>query len=250
MKIAIRLDDITPDMDWEKFRRLEKLLDENHIAPLIGIVPDNQDENLKRNPVMPGFEMQIRKWKAKNWVIAMHGWKHVYTTKRGGVFPLNNFSEFAGVPKEKQREMIYDGKVKLQKQGIFTDIFMAPAHSFDKNTLTILKEAGFKYITDGFGSEPYEWRGLTFLPIAFQRNKDIEKNEGYTTLVFHTNTMNEQDFLNFEKILQKHKKDFISYKEYLNVSVRKQTGSGRIKEYSMAMMKRLLVILYSMRSGR
>ena len=31
MKIAIRLDDITPDMDWVKFRRLEKMLDENNI---------------------------------------------------------------------------------------------------------------------------------------------------------------------------------------------------------------------------
>ena len=248
MKIAIRLDDITPDMDWEKFRRLEMMLDKNQIAPLLGIVPDNQDDNLKRNPAMANFDMQIKKWEAKDWVFAMHGWKHIYTTKKGGMFPLNNFSEFAGVSKEKQREMIYDGKEKLKKMGVVTDIFMAPAHSFDKNTLVSLKEEGFQYITDGFGSMPYEWKELTFLPIAFQKNKDIEKKEGYTTLVFHTNTMNEQDFLNFEKVLQKHKKDFISYKDYLNVPAKKQTLSGRIKEYGMATVKRLLVLVYSMRS--
>lgn len=249
MKIAVRLDDITPDMDWEKFRRLERMLDEYNIAPLLGIVPDNQDPNLMRNPVMPDFDAQIKKWEAKNWVLAMHGWKHIYITKKGGLFPLNNFSEYAGVSKEKQREMICDGKEKLQRMGVTTDIFMAPAHSFDKNTLDLLKETGFKYITDGFGSAPYEWRGLTFLPIAFQKNKDIEKSEGYTTLVFHTNTMNEQDFLNFEKILQKHKGDFISYKEYLKVPAKKQTIAGRIKEYSMATVKRLLVILYSIKRG-
>ena len=62
MKIAVRMDDITPDMDWEKFRRLETLLDENNIAPLIGIVPDNQDPNLMRNPVMADFEAQIKKF--------------------------------------------------------------------------------------------------------------------------------------------------------------------------------------------
>ena len=248
MKIAVRLDDITPDMDWEKFRRLEKMLDENRIAPLLGIVPDNQDENLKRNPAMPDFDMQMKTWEAKDWVLAMHGWKHIYTTGKGGLFPLNNFSEFAGVAKEKQREMIQDGKSKLQKMGIETDIFMAPAHSFDKNTLTLLKEAGFRYITDGFGSSPYEWKGLTFLPIAFQKSKDIEKSEGYTTLVFHTNTMNEQDFVNFEKTLQKHKQDFISYKEYLKVPAKKQNFVGRVKEYSMATMKRLLVMLYSMKN--
>lgn len=247
MKIAVRLDDITPDMDWEKFRRLERLLDENKIAPLIGIVPDNQDPNLMRNPAMPEFDEQIRKWEAKDWFFAMHGWKHIYTTKKGGLFPLNNFSEFAGVSGDKQREMIFDGKEKLQKMGVTTNIFMAPAHSFDKNTLSLLKEAGFRYITDGFGVYPYEWKGLTFLPIAFQRSKDIERKEGYTTLVFHTNTMQEQEFADFEKILKEHKNDFISYKEYLSVPAKKQTFVGRMKEYSMATFKRILVMLYTFR---
>ena len=249
MKIAIRLDDITTDMDWVKFRRLEKLLDDNNIAPLIGIVPDNQDDNLKRNPAMPDFYKQIQKWESKDWCFAMHGWKHIYTTSKGGLFPLNDFSEFAGVAKEKQKEMICDGKEKLKNMGIKTNIFMAPAHSFDKHTLAALKEAGFQYITDGFGSLPYEWKGLTFLPIAFQKNKDIEKPKGYTTLVFHTNTMEEQDFVNFEKILQKHKGDFICYKEYLKVPAKKQRLIGRVKEYVMATMKRILVKLTSVRKG-
>jgi len=250
MKIAVRLDDITPDMDWEKFRRLESLLDQYHIAPLLGIVPDNQDDNLKRNPAMTDFERQIKQWEAKGWVLAMHGWKHIYTTKKGGCFPLNNFSEFAGVPKDKQREMIYDGREKLQQLGIRANVFMAPAHSFDKNTLAVLKEAGFQYITDGFGKVPYEWRGLTFLPIAFQKSKDIQKEDGYTTLVFHTNTMNEQDFLNFEKVLEQHKADFISYREYMEVPGKKQTMAGRMKEYGMAALKHLLVMIYTMKNSR
>lgn len=248
MKIAVRLDDITPDMDWEKFRRLEKLLDENHIAPLLGVVPDNQDPNLMRDTAIPDFSNQIKTWEKKNWVLAMHGWKHIYATKKGGLFPLNNFSEFAGVSKDKQREMIYDGKEKLQKMGIDTNIFMAPAHSFDKNTLFWLKEAGFKYITDGFGFYPYEWKGLTFLPIAFQRSKDINKSVGYTTLVFHTNTMDEQEFADFEKILKEHKGDFISYKEFLEIRPKKQSCVGRMKEYGMATFKRLLVMLYTMKN--
>lgn len=247
MKIAVRLDDITPDMDWDRFRRLEKMLDENHIAPLIGVVPDNQDPNLMRNPAMSDFDKQIKIWENKNWVFAMHGWKHIYTTKKGGLFPLNNFSEYAGVSRDKQREMIFDGKEKLQKMGIHTNIFMAPAHSFDKHTLSLLKEAGFKYITDGFGDFPYEWKGLTFLPIAFKRSKDINKSEGYTTLVFHTNTMDEQEVADFAKILKEHKEDFISFKEYFSVPVKKQSFMNRIKEYSMATMKRVLVMVYTLK---
>ena len=247
MKIAVRLDDITPDMDWEKFRRLEKMLDDNQIAPLIGIVPDNQDPNLMRNEAVPDFEEQIKVWEKKKWVLAMHGWKHIYTTKKGGLFPLNSFSEFAGVSKEKQREMIYDGKEKLQRMGIRTNIFMAPAHSFDSNTLALLREADFQYITDGFGSYPYQWKKMTFLPIAFQRNKDVKKKDGYTTLVFHTNTMSEREFADFEKMLKEHKNDFISYEEYLRVPTRKQDFFGRIKEYAMASMKRMLVMLYTLK---
>ena len=44
MKIAVRLDDITPDMDWERFLAVKKLLDRYGIKPLIGVIPD--DENV------------------------------------------------------------------------------------------------------------------------------------------------------------------------------------------------------------
>ena len=47
MKIAVRLDDITPDMDWQRFFRFKALLDQYQVKPLIGVVPDNRDENLR-----------------------------------------------------------------------------------------------------------------------------------------------------------------------------------------------------------
>ena len=39
MKIAIRMDDITPDMDWAKFLRFKELCDLYQVKPLIGVVP-------------------------------------------------------------------------------------------------------------------------------------------------------------------------------------------------------------------
>ena len=47
MKVAVRLDDITPDMDWERFLKFKELLDRYQVKPLIGVVPENRDENLK-----------------------------------------------------------------------------------------------------------------------------------------------------------------------------------------------------------
>ena len=46
MNIAIRMDDITPDMDWAKFLRFKELCDLYQVKPLIGVVPQNMDENL------------------------------------------------------------------------------------------------------------------------------------------------------------------------------------------------------------
>ena len=46
MKISIRMDDITPDMDWARFMRFKALCDQYNIKPLIGVVPDNNDAKL------------------------------------------------------------------------------------------------------------------------------------------------------------------------------------------------------------
>ena len=43
MKIAFRMDDITPDMDWKSFEAFEQLFERYGCYPLLGIVPDNLD---------------------------------------------------------------------------------------------------------------------------------------------------------------------------------------------------------------
>ena len=37
MKVAVRMDDIAPGMNWEKFLDFKSLLDEYGIKPLIGV---------------------------------------------------------------------------------------------------------------------------------------------------------------------------------------------------------------------
>ena len=144
MKIAVRLDDITPDMDWERFYAFKALLDKYQVKPLIGVVPDNRDDNLKGNQenAPADFWNYIKELQAEGWCVAMHGFCHIYSTSKGGIFPLNNFSEFAGISYEKQFEMLSMGRKMLSERGIETDIFMAPAHSYDNTTLKALKQAG------------------------------------------------------------------------------------------------------------
>ncbi|MDE6972988.1 MAG: DUF2334 domain-containing protein [Lachnospiraceae bacterium] len=247
MKIAVRLDDITPDMDWEGFLRFKALLDRYQVKPLIGVIPQNRDENVKGSGNgRPGdFWAYIRKLQEEGWVVAMHGYEHVYTTQRGGLFPLNHFSEFAGLPYEKQRQMLEDGKKLLEDKGVFTDLFMAPAHSYDRNTLKALKDTGFKGITDGFGDFPYVYRGLTFYPISFRFSATLKKKKGYSTMVVHTGTNTEKEMEQYEGYFQRGDVTWISYGEYLNAKAAKRGILGRCREFLMAAGKFWLVKLKS-----
>lgn len=257
MKIAVRMDDITPDMNWNNFNFFLSLFEQTGISPLLGIVPDNRDKSLVctaevRRQELPRnscevdhqvnfFYSTVKSLENKGFVLAMHGFRHVYTTKCGGIFPLNRQSEFAGVPYDKQREMLENGREKLKQNGIDTDIFMAPAHSYDQNTLRALKEAGFTRMTDGFGKMPYIYRGLTFYPISFMLSRSLRQKDGVTTLVIHANTVTEADKERYARIFKEYGKNMISYSELLGMEPVARTVFGRVLEYLLAKCKYLLV---------
>lgn len=242
IKIAIRIDDVTKNMDWDKFSRFEAILDKYKICPLIGVIPDNQDETLLKQD-REDYGEWLRRRLRDGWSVAVHGRYHKYTTNKGGVFPLNCFSEFAGLSYERQLELLGGALEQMKVMGIDADIFMAPAHTFDRNTIKALNELGFKYITDGFGFYPYKKDGIIFLPIASRKGKDVNRDNGYTTIVYHPAMMNDQDFANFEGMLEKHREQLINYSELLNAPVIEQSLVGKLGEWWMASGKRILVKL-------
>lgn len=245
MKIAVRLDDITPDMDWGRFFAFKELLDRYRVKPLIGVVPDNRDENLsgQENREHPEFWSYISQLEKEGWVIAMHGYRHLYSTKKGGLFPLNHFSEFAGVSYDKQLEMLKKGKALLEEKGICTGIFMAPAHSYDKNTVKALKQAGFYAMTDGFGKYPYKWQEMIFYPISFRLSKSFQTKSGFSTMVVHPATVSETDILRYEAYFRNPAVEWISFGEYLRLTPKERGLAGRVTEYGKALMKHFLIKL-------
>ena len=240
-KIAVRMDDITPDMNWDNFIFFQRLFEEAGITPLLGIVPENQDSKLCCGAVQEDFYEVIGSLEEKGYSLAMHGFHHVYTSKSGGIFPLNNYSEFAGVSFNKQKEMLRLGRNKLKEHGIETDIFMAPAHSYDHNTLRALKETGFTKITDGFGRNPYIYKGITFYPISFRLSRSLKQKKGVTTMVIHANTVTEADKERYVRIFRENGKDMISYSEYLKMKPAKRNIFGRAGEYLLGKCKFVLV---------
>ncbi|MCR5209315.1 MAG: DUF2334 domain-containing protein [Lachnospiraceae bacterium] len=241
-KITIRIDDVTPGMNAGKMIRFAELLDRYDIKPLIGIIPENRDgspevvEDRCDEETQSSIDFKwIRERLEGGWIAAQHGCYHVYTTKSGGLFPLNSYSEFAGLSFEEQERLISHGKKVLGENGINTKIFMAPAHSYDKNTLKALRANGFEFVTDGFGSLPYNMGGLVFLPISFLRSRELKTDkDGITTFVVHTGMMEESDFEEYEGLLEKYRDRFVDYSEFLKIPPVRCSRGKHYGEYLMA----------------
>lgn len=162
----IRLDDACPTMDRERWGRMERLLDQYGVKPMVGIVPDCKDENLMRNETDPHFWEKALAWQQKGWTIAMHGYDHCYISDMGmdGFNPMWPRSEFAGVSLEEQKRKVRMGVI-IGSHGLKPKYFFAPSHTFDENTLTALREeSSIRMISDTIALKPYRRGDFTFYP--------------------------------------------------------------------------------------
>lgn len=212
-KYLIRLDDACPTMNKNKWGRIEDILGRYGVKPMVGIVPNNKDENLKQDIPDPVFWEKAREWQKKGWSIAIHGYDHCYISQEGlkGLNPLWERSEFAGLPLEKQKEKIRQGIAVLRKQNLRPQFFFAPSHTFDKNTLTALKnESDIRIISDTIATKPYKENGFVFIPQIGGHCSEM-KISGIWTFCLHPNTMTEENFAQTESFISNHVGSFISF---------------------------------------
>lgn len=195
-KYVYRLDDITPDMNWEQFCLFMKLFAENNIVPLLGVVPDNKDPNLSVGRPNESFWNIIRNLQNEGKVeVAQHGYRHeLAKTKIKGYklikFGMPVISEFVGLPYTKQYEMIKSGMNIIRSNGIYTDVWMSPCHTFDETTLDVLSALGFKSVTDGIAMYPFKFRGLIFVPQQLWKPRRLPF--GVYTICLHINDVDER----------------------------------------------------------
>ena len=187
-----RLDDICPTMDWRRLGQLESLFSQFNIKPIIGSVPDNQDPALVVGASQPGFWVYMRQLKKKGWVVAQHGYQHIYKTKDSGILKINQRSEFAGLPYDEQYQAISAGQAILKKHlGEAPTWWMAPAHSFDATTCQVLKNLSYTHLTDGVALYPFTTLGLTWVPQQLWQPRRMPF--GIWTICLHPNTMKDAD---------------------------------------------------------
>lgn len=223
IKILVRFDDICPTMDFSQFKRATDLLDKYDVKPLIGVIPDCKDPDLNIETPHEHFWDFIKELQVKGYTIAMHGCQHTFDSNHKGLVTNRIGSEFAGHTLDVQIDKIKRGKEILISHGIETDIFFAPAHSYDKNTLKALAANGFKYMSDGKSGKPYKWYGVKLLPDRDSGCPRIRHRSLYTA-VFHAHEWvkpnKEYAYADLKNLLSYHKDNIVTWNEYM------QTSSG------------------------
>ena len=211
VKYIFRLDDICENMNWENYDRVKAIFLENNVKPIIGVIPNNQDQEFLKYPKCDFsfwdeiYDLQNN----KGWSIALHGYNHVYESEDPGILKINKFSEFAGLSKDKQCEKIRKGIQIFNDRKIRIDAFMAPAHSFDNITIECLKENGINAITDGYSLYPYYEDDILFVPQLFARPRKMPF--GIYTWCLHTNSMSEKSIYELKTFIKKNKSDIITF---------------------------------------
>lgn len=220
-RILLRIDDICPTMDFGRFNEAIELMDKYGVKPLLGVIPDCKDPDLQIEPAHTDFWDFVKTLQDKGYTIAMHGYIHIFDNHARGIVVKRWDSEFAGHPYEVQLEKIRKGKEILESHGIHTDIFFAPGHSYDENTLKALATCGFKYMSDGLSSKPYNWHGITCIPARSAGMPRLSSGTTHTA-VFHIHEWNREDKKycqqQFANLIENHYDEILTWKEYINVS--------------------------------
>jgi len=183
----VRFDDICPTMNWSIWDRVEDVLLGAGIKPILAVIPDNQDPKLKTADTNAEFWDRVRAWQMRGWTIGLHGYQHLQVTRNGGILKLNQWSEFSGLTFDEQRWKLQRARGIFDREGVHPDVWIAPAHSFDANTLRALDEIGIRHLSDGFSLYPYrDSSGMMWVPQQLWHFRRM--SIGIWTICLHLNS--------------------------------------------------------------
>lgn len=239
-KYIIRLDDACPSFDQHRWLKLEKILDQFGVTPIIAVVPNNLDPNLSKYDEWPEFWEWIKKKQdVDDWIIAVHGNNHIAENKKSGILGVNKKSEFSGISQSEQESKIITAISSFKKNGLKTDVFVAPYHSFDFQTLKLLRKHHFKFVSDGPGNSPFCFLGLKFIPQQLWKYKSFPK--GVWTICLHPNTMTDLEIDKIEEALINYSTYFIKSKTELEDLEFKTNHLKLFWDYVLMRTRRFLI---------
>lgn len=188
----LRFDDVCPSMNWRAWDAIEPELVRLGIHPMMAIVPDNHDPKLQVSDERPDFWDRVRAWQTLGWTIGLHGYQHVDTGGGGGILRSGGHSEFSGLSAGEQQDRLRSAVQIFAREEVRPTVWVAPWHSFDEVTLSILPTIGIRIVSDGSGLYPYEdARSIMWFPQ--QLWKLVRIPIGVWTVCLHINGWSEAD---------------------------------------------------------
>jgi predicted deacetylase len=184
-QFLVRFDDICPSMNWKTWEQVEKMLEAHGVRPLLAVVPENQDPSLDVDVEREDFWARVRAWQARGWSIGLHGYQHRYLTSSAGLIGLNARSEFAGLSEFAQAEKLDAAMAVFRRERVTADCWIAPGHSFDATTVSLLRDRGVTTISDGYFRRPVRWMECTWVPQQLWRFRAMPG--GVWTVCYHHN---------------------------------------------------------------
>ncbi|MGD0480810.1 MAG: DUF2334 domain-containing protein [Terracidiphilus sp.] len=204
----LRIDDLCPTVSAQRWRQFQSLIEEFRLHPILAVVPDNQDPELQVSAPDPAFWDCMRALEAAGAAIGLHGYQHLCVSRGRSLVDLHRISEFAGVPAATQQAWIGEGVRILRGHGLDPNIWVAPRHGFDRNTLFALREEGILHLSDGFARLPFLQSGFTWIPQ--QLWAPVEKDRGLWTVCVHPNTARDAEIAALRSFLAVHAGQFTS----------------------------------------
>jgi len=203
-------------MNWDIWSEVEQILVELKLSPIVAVVPDNEDPDLKVGPAHPGFWGEVRKWQTSGWTIGLHGYQHKLITRESGVVGIAQRSEFTGLSQQEQQAKLHRATEIFGREGVTLDVWVAPSHSFDQRTLFALKQLGLKVISDGFALAPHrDANGLLWIPQQLWKFR--WRPFGVWTVCFHHNRWTKKDMASFRADVQTYREQISDLRSVVNL---------------------------------
>jgi len=210
-------------MNWDVWREIETILFDANVKPILAVVPDNRDDALRWREPNPHFWEHVRRWQSVGAAIGLHGYQHRYVTRDSGIVGLHGRSEFAGLSLAEQEMKVRSALAIFCREGVTPSVWVAPAHSFDENTVKILKKVGITVISDGFFLLPHvDRRGVMWIPQQLWRFRVMPF--GVWTVCLHHNAWTEKDLSRFQEDLRRYKDAILSLREVMEAYRERNRG--------------------------
>ncbi len=172
--VIFRMDDPQPEWREERLRRSIDLFSEERVPLTLGVIPRPLDKfPVTSSPSFVSYLRRLTRARGVLFEVAQHGYTHLKVTDVGGA------SEFAGLPLDKQLEMVGRGRDILTSAGLEPAAFIPPFDTYDNRTVEAARKAGFevfsaRYMAGGDPGTPAVLDGIVVINAASSLTKNWE----------------------------------------------------------------------------